>query len=94
VIDVRGKDEFWGPLGHIAKARNIPIAELNERLPELAGLKRTPVVLVCLSDKRSASGANLLSRAGYRQVSVLRRGMRQWNANGLPVERDAVTTPP
>jgi uncharacterized membrane protein YdjX (TVP38/TMEM64 family)/rhodanese-related sulfurtransferase len=94
VIDVRGKDEFWGALGHIAKARNIPIAELNERLPELAGLERTPVVLVCLTDKRSAKGADLLSRAGYREVSVLRRGMQQWNADGLPVERNAVNPAP
>ena len=29
VIDVRGPDEFTGPLGHIASARNIPVAELN-----------------------------------------------------------------
>jgi uncharacterized membrane protein YdjX (TVP38/TMEM64 family)/rhodanese-related sulfurtransferase len=94
VIDVRGKDEFWGPLGHIANARNIPIAELNDRLPELAGLERTPIVLVCLTDKRSAKGAHLLSRAGYRHVSVLHRGMQQWNADGLPVERDAVNPAP
>ena len=35
VIDVRGTDEFTGPLGHIASARNIPIAELNSRITEL-----------------------------------------------------------
>ena len=28
VIDVRGPDEFAGPLGHIANARNVPLAEL------------------------------------------------------------------
>jgi uncharacterized membrane protein YdjX (TVP38/TMEM64 family) len=28
VIDVRGSDEFTGPLGHIATARHIPVAEL------------------------------------------------------------------
>ena len=32
VIDVRGSDEFTGSLGHIATARNIPVAELNGRL--------------------------------------------------------------
>ena len=40
VIDVRGTDEFIGPLGHIASARNIPVAELTGRLSELAGLER------------------------------------------------------
>ena len=31
VIDVRGSDEFTGPLGHIATARHIPVAELDGR---------------------------------------------------------------
>ena len=85
VIDVRGPDEFTGPLGHIATARNIPVAELNSRLAELVGLERKPSVLVCLTDKRSATAAQTLHAAGFCQVSVLRQGMRQWNAAGLPV---------
>jgi uncharacterized membrane protein YdjX (TVP38/TMEM64 family)/rhodanese-related sulfurtransferase len=85
VIDVRGPDEFTGALGHIATARNIPIAELNNRLAELAGLERGPIVLVCRTDKRSAAAAHTLRAAGFSQVSVLRRGMQQWNEAGLPV---------
>jgi uncharacterized membrane protein YdjX (TVP38/TMEM64 family)/rhodanese-related sulfurtransferase len=85
VIDVRGPDEFTGALGHIATARNIPVAELNERLRELAGLERAPIVLVCRTDKRSAAAAHTLHAAGFSQVSVLRRGMQQWNEAGLPV---------
>jgi hypothetical protein len=37
VIDVRGPDEFAGPLGHIAIARNIPVAELSRRLDGVIG---------------------------------------------------------
>jgi len=93
VIDVRGPDEFTGPFGHIAAARNIPIAELDSRLAELAGLERTPLVLVCRTDKRSATAARTLRVAGFAQVSVLRRGMEQWNDAGLPVEgRTAAAT--
>ena len=84
VIDVRGP-EFIGALGHIATARNIPIAELDNRLAELAGLERAPIVLVCRTDKRSAAAAHTLRAAGFSQVSVLRRGMQQWNEAGLPV---------
>jgi len=29
LIDVRTSDEFFGPLGHIASARNIPVADLR-----------------------------------------------------------------
>jgi uncharacterized membrane protein YdjX (TVP38/TMEM64 family)/rhodanese-related sulfurtransferase len=87
IIDVRGSDEFAGPLGHIAQARNIPVAELNGRLPELAALDPKPVVLVCLTDKRSAAAAATLSAAGFKHVSVLRQGMRRWNDAGFPVAR-------
>jgi uncharacterized membrane protein YdjX (TVP38/TMEM64 family)/rhodanese-related sulfurtransferase len=90
VIDVRGPDEFAGPLGHIATARNIPVAELGGRLAELAGLERAPLVLVCRTDKRSATAARTLRAAGFTQVRVLRRGMEQWNEAGLPVNDRAV----
>jgi uncharacterized membrane protein YdjX (TVP38/TMEM64 family)/rhodanese-related sulfurtransferase len=89
VIDVRGRDEFAGPLGHIAQARNMPVAELNTRLAELAGLERRPVVLVCLTDKRSSAAAQTLSAAGFRHVSVVRQGMKRWNEAGFPVARGA-----
>jgi uncharacterized membrane protein YdjX (TVP38/TMEM64 family)/rhodanese-related sulfurtransferase len=86
VVDVRGADEFIGPLGHIATARNIPVAELEPRLAELAGLERASLVLVCRTDKRSATAARVLREAGFADVAVLRRGMEQWNMEGLPVE--------
>jgi uncharacterized membrane protein YdjX (TVP38/TMEM64 family)/rhodanese-related sulfurtransferase len=92
VIDVRGTDEFAGPLGHIATSRNIPVTELNTRLAELGGLERTPIILVCRTDKRSAMAARTLRAAGFSQVCVLRRGMEQWNAAGLPVEGHNIAT--
>jgi uncharacterized membrane protein YdjX (TVP38/TMEM64 family)/rhodanese-related sulfurtransferase len=86
VVDVRGPDEFIGPLGHIATARNIPVAELESRLAELTGLERASLVLVCQTDKRSAIAARLMREAGFANVAVLRSGMEQWNTEGLPVE--------
>lgn len=86
IIDVRGTGEFTGLLGHIETALNIPVAELNGRLAELAGLERTPIILVCRTDKRSAAAAQILRSAGFLQVSVLRRGMEQWNEAALPVK--------
>jgi uncharacterized membrane protein YdjX (TVP38/TMEM64 family)/rhodanese-related sulfurtransferase len=89
IIDVRQPEEFAGPVGHIPSARNLPLAELDIRMVELAGLKDVPIVLACRTDKRSATAARMLSAAGFSQLSVLRRGMEQWNKNGLPVERYA-----
>ena len=93
VIDVRGADEFAGPLGHVAGARNIPVADLGHRMGEIAGLERSPVVLVCRTDRRSATAAHALHAAGFTDVAVLRRGMEQWNEAGLPVDGRAAPAP-
>ncbi len=85
VIDVRGPDEFAGPLGHIPDARNLPLGELPRRVQELGSLTEKPVVLVCRTDRRSASAAALLDDAGFRDVLVLRGGMVRWTEVGLPV---------
>lgn len=85
VIDVRGPDEFAGPLGHIVGARNLPVDELPRRLKELNVLAERRVVLVCHTDRRSASAAPLLDEAGFRDVRVLRGGMVRWNEEGLRV---------
>jgi len=79
VVDVRGPDEFTGPLGHVADAVNLPVGELPSRLSEINALRDKPVVLVCRTDKRSAAAAQMLRAAGFAKVSVLRRGMEQWN---------------
>ena len=78
VIDVRGRDEFRGPLGHITGALNLPVGELPNRLMEIKALKDRPIILVCRTDKRSANAAASLRDAGFRDVSVLRGGMEQW----------------
>ncbi|HWB49775.1 MAG TPA: rhodanese-like domain-containing protein [Stellaceae bacterium] len=81
VVDVRGADEFDGPLGHIDGARNIPLGELAGYRGEIAAVRR-PVVCVCLTDKRSAAAAAQLAAAGVDQVSVLRGGMKAWREAG------------
>jgi uncharacterized membrane protein YdjX (TVP38/TMEM64 family)/rhodanese-related sulfurtransferase len=85
VVDVRGHDEFTGPLGHIREARNLPLGELPQRLHELRPPTCKRVVLVCHTDKRSAKAAAILSEAGFRDVLVLRGGMVRWKEEGLPV---------
>jgi uncharacterized membrane protein YdjX (TVP38/TMEM64 family) len=46
LIDVRSGEEFRGPLGHIAGASNIPIAELSAKIRELSEIKRKPIVTI------------------------------------------------
>jgi rhodanese-related sulfurtransferase len=82
LLDVRGPDEFAGPLGHIAGAVNLPLPELPARLAELAAEPR-PIVAVCLTDKRSARAATELAASGHRDVGVLRGGMDRWRREGI-----------
>lgn len=86
IVDVRGPDEFTGPLGHIPAASNLPVGELPGRLNELSEHRKSPLVVVCRTEKRSASAAALLREAGFRDVQVLRGGMERWNRQGLPVD--------
>src|SRR5271156_873014 len=81
IVDVRGPDEFDGPLGHIDGALNIPLADLAANRGEIAAARR-PVVCVCLTDKRSAAAAAQLGAAGLRDVTVLRGGMKAWREEG------------
>jgi 3-mercaptopyruvate sulfurtransferase SseA len=46
LIDVRGADEFTGPLGHIEGARNVPVGELSKRIIELTALKTQPLTTI------------------------------------------------
>jgi uncharacterized membrane protein YdjX (TVP38/TMEM64 family)/rhodanese-related sulfurtransferase len=87
VLDVRGTDEFIGPLGHIKGAVNVPVDELPDRIGEFGGFKDARVVTVCRTDKRSASAAALLREAGF-DTDVLRGGMEAWNKALLPVDRN------
>ncbi len=82
VVDVRGADEFDGPLGHIEGARNIPLPELGAHRDEIAGAGR-PVVCVCLTDKRSSAAAAQLAAGGIADITVLRGGMKAWREAGL-----------
>jgi rhodanese-related sulfurtransferase len=82
VIDVRGPDEFTGPLGHIEGAQNVPLPELSRHVTALVANGK-PLVTVCKTDRRSAAAAEQLRAAGAADVTVLRGGMERWRALGL-----------
>ena len=84
VVDVRERDEFYGPLGRIAAAKWIPLGELSRRAGELS--RERPVVAVCRSGARSAQASVLLQNAGFRDVANLAGGMLRWRAEGHQVE--------
>ncbi len=76
VIDVRAPGEFEG--GAIEGAVNIPLQHLEERQAEIPRDRRA--IVVCRSGYRSALGASLLERAGFRAFTDLEGGMQAWEA--------------
>lgn len=87
IIDVRGANEFEGPVGHIAGAINAPLAELPGRLAEFSSLAGRSIVLVCHTDKRSSAAWSMLRAAGHERVFVLKGGMDRWNRESAPADQ-------
>lgn len=67
IVDVRTPAEF--AQGHAASSRNIPLGpDFSARLHELGSDKSRPVVTCCRSGQRSASAAEMLTKAGFTTV--------------------------
>ena len=85
VLDIRTAEEFAA--GHLPKARNIPLAELETRLAEIQKFKEKPVILTCRTGARSGAGARVLRKLGFTNVGLLQGGIAAWEQASLPVER-------
>lgn len=82
ILDVRTEPEFAA--GHLENAMLIPVQELESRIAELSANKQQPVLVYCASGNRSTVASKLLVEAGFMQVSNLRRGIAEWDREGLP----------
>ena len=80
LIDVREPREF--DAGRLPGARNIPLADLERRLGELA-VGRTPVFL-CRSGRRSLMACGLALRGGIEAPAHLEGGLLAWAAEVDP----------
>jgi rhodanese-related sulfurtransferase len=85
VVDVCGPDEFAA--GHVGGARNVPLGELEAKLPGLVKNTATPVILVCASGMRSRRAVAIAKKLGYENAHSLTGGMGAWRAANLPVEK-------
>lgn len=85
VIDVRNSDEFSA--GHLRDAKNIPLADLANRIGELDKSKNRTVVVVCQGGPRSDKAARQLAAAGFDDVWSLDGGVTAWQAAGLPITK-------
>ena len=87
VLDVRDRKEFQA--GHIVDAVNIPWANLESRVSELAQYKARTVVVTCGMGQHSGAAGAILAKAGFENVARLGGGMNEWRASQLPVVKGA-----
>ena len=85
VIDVCEPGEFAA--GHIAGARNVPLAQLEAQLPNVVKSKATPVILVCQAGVRSGRGLAVARKLGYEKAQSLAGGLKAWQAASMPVSK-------
>lgn len=86
LIDVRSPSEY--ATGHIPGAVNMPMDQVQSRLPDLEG--EDAIVLVCQSGQRARMVAGLLEPCG-KELRILDGGTSAWIKAGLPVVATSVT---
>ena len=64
IVDVRTIPEFDG--GSVAKAINIPLDQVPERVEELKAIQ--PMVMCCAAGVRSGQAVNYLNQMGLKEV--------------------------
>lgn len=82
-IDVRATEEFVG--GHALEAANFPLDALEKDLAKLD--KDKPVYVICQTGRRSQKGAEILQKAGFKDIYNIQGGTSAWTEAGYPVEK-------
>ena len=85
VIDVCEAEEFAA--GHVTGAKNVPVSQLEERLPTVVKNKALPVVLVCASGARANRAVGIAKKLGYDNAQAMAGGLKAWREASLPVEK-------
>jgi rhodanese-related sulfurtransferase len=85
VVDIREPEEFSA--GHVGGARNVPLGQFEQRLPEVVKNKTVPLILVCASGGRAARAEAIARKLGYDKAQAMAGGLKSWKEANLPVEK-------
>ena len=80
LLDVRTQGE-WDEI-HVPNATLVPLDELPNRLSELP--KDQEIVVMCRTGNRSRTGRDILTTAGFENVTSMAGGIVNWQAAGYP----------
>lgn len=85
VVDVRDAAAF--AQGHVIGAKNVPLGELEAKLPGTIKNKAAKLVFVCANGAAANRGVAIAKKLGYENAQSLTGGMGAWTKANLPVEK-------
>jgi rhodanese-related sulfurtransferase len=85
VVDVREPEEF--ATGHVTGAKNVPLGQLEQKLPATVKNKSLPLLLVCATGARAQRAVATARKLGYEQAQAVAGGLKSWKDANLPVEK-------
>lgn len=83
VIDVRPAEAYGE--GHIANARNIPLAEIASDPDPIRKKKDKVLLAVCDTGPVAQRATDFLRKAGYESAFSLQGGLVAWRNDNLPI---------
>jgi len=86
LLDVRYQEEFTQE--QIIASINIPFDTLDIEVSLRAPNQSVPIVIVAGDEVTATAAADLLMRLGYKDVGILKDGIRAWKDQGHPVFQD------
>ena len=85
VVDVCDTAEFAA--GHVTGSKNVPLGQLEEKLPGAVKNKAVPLILVCQTGARSGRALAIAKKLGYENAQSLGGGLGAWKTASLPLEK-------
>ncbi len=86
VVDIRPKDEF--KRGHITDSVNILPTDIKaNNIATLESRKSDPIIVVCKMGQSARESADILVKAGFENVNVLKLGITGWTDARMPLVR-------
>ncbi len=79
LIDIRAKNKYT--TGYIQGSRNIPFAELKDRLDEVRAIEN-PVIIICDMGATAGAAVQMIAK---ENVYRLEGGIGGWQAGGMPL---------
>jgi rhodanese-related sulfurtransferase len=85
LLDIREADDYKE--FHAPNTTNIPMGRLALRLAELEPYKSKPIMVIDHAEQRAPRAFEVLQKAGFTQLVVVKGGMAEWKKAGLPIEK-------